>query len=87
MFEANEDQKWHTLNMIREELLKPFADQRVPFPSLQSWGVLTMLSGETPRTLHMGLIISVLIVHIEITDHITARLDSGIEGQITRIFI
>ena len=83
MFEANEDRKQHTLNVIHEELLKPFADQRVPFLSLQSWQVLTMQSGETLRTLRMGLIISVLIIRIEITDNITARLDSGIEGQIT----
>ncbi|KAL4067952.1 SH2 domain-containing protein, partial [Scleroderma citrinum] len=87
MFEANEDRKRHTLNVIREELLKPFAEQRAPFPSLQPWEVLTMLSGETPRTLRMGLIISVLIVRIEITDNVTARLDSGIEGQITAEYL
>lgn len=83
MFEANEDRKRHTLNVIREELLKPFAEQRGPFPELQPWEVLTMLSGETPRTLRTGLIISVLIVRIEITDTVITRLDSGIEGIIT----
>ena len=88
MFEANEDRKRHTLNVIREELLKPFAEQRAPFPSLQPWEVLTMLSGETPRTLRMGLIVSVLIVRIETaTDNITVRLDSGIEGQITSEYL
>ena len=35
MFEANEDWKRHTLNVIRQELSKPFAEQRAPFPSLQ----------------------------------------------------
>ncbi|KAI6132188.1 SH2 domain-containing protein [Pisolithus croceorrhizus] len=83
MFEANEDRKHHTLNVIREELLKPFAEQRGPFPALQPWEVLTMLSGETPRTLRTGLIISVLIVRIEINDTVYTRLDSGIEGIIT----
>ncbi|KAI6150440.1 transcription elongation factor Spt6 [Pisolithus tinctorius] len=83
MFEANEDRKRHTLNVIREELLKPFAEQRGPFPELQPWEVLTMLSGETPRTLRTGLIISVLIVRIEVTDTVITRLDSGIEGIIT----
>ena len=87
MFEANEDRKRHTLNVIREELLKPFAEHRAPFPSLQPWEVLTMLSGETPRTLRMGLIISVLIVRIETTDNVTVRLDSGIEGQITAEYL
>jgi len=35
MFEANEDRKRHTLNVIHQELSKPFAEQRAPFPSLQ----------------------------------------------------
>jgi len=46
-----------------------------------------MLSGETPRTLRMGLIISVLIIRIETTDNVTVRLDSGIEGQITAEYL
>jgi transcriptional accessory protein Tex/SPT6 len=54
MFEA-EDHKWHTLNVIRAELLKPFSEQRAPFPTLGNWDVLTMLSGETLCTLQAGL--------------------------------
>ncbi|KAF8844471.1 transcription elongation factor SPT6 [Paxillus ammoniavirescens] len=86
MYEANEDRKRHTLNVIREELLKPFAEQRMPFPAMQPWEVLTMLSGETPRTLRMGLIISVLIVRSDKTS-VTVRLDSGIEGTINSDYI
>ncbi|KAH7889357.1 SH2 domain-containing protein [Phlebopus sp. FC_14] len=81
MYEANEDRKRHTLNVIREELLRPFSEQRAPFPIPQAWDVLTMLSGETPRTLRMGLIISVLVVRIE-KSFVWVRLDSGIEGGI-----
>ncbi|OAX41960.1 transcription elongation factor Spt6 [Rhizopogon vinicolor AM-OR11-026] len=81
MYEANEDRKRHTLNVIREELLKPFSEQRAPFPSLEPWDVLTMLSGETPRTLRMGLIVSVLVVRID-QKFVLVRLDSGIEGVI-----
>lgn len=82
MYEANEDRKRHTLNVIREELLKPFAEQRSVFPPMQPWDVLTMLSGETPRTLRMGLIISVLVLRVEKFSSVTVRLDSGIEGII-----
>jgi transcription elongation factor SPT6 len=81
MYEANEDRKRHTLNVIREELLKPFSEQRAPFPSLEPWDVLTMLSGETPRTLRMGLIVSVLAVRTD-QKFVLVRLDSGIEGVI-----
>jgi len=86
MYEANEDRKRHTLNVIREELLKPFSEQRAPFPSLEPWDVLTMLSGETPRTLRMGLIVSVLVVHID-KKFVLVRLDSGIEGVINIEYI
>jgi transcription elongation factor SPT6 len=34
MYETNEDRKRHTLHVIREELLKPFAEHRAPFPEL-----------------------------------------------------
>lgn len=79
MYEANEDRQRHTLNVIREQLLQPFVEQRAPFPPMQPWDVLTMLSDETPRTLRMGLIISVLVVRVDKILE-TVRLDSGIEG-------
>jgi transcription elongation factor SPT6 len=86
MFEANEDRKRHTLNVIRAELLKPFSEQRAPFPTLGDWDVLTMLSGETPRTLRAGLIISVQVVRIN-KNFVTVRLDSGIEGVINAQYL
>ena len=86
MFEANEDRKRHTLNVIRAELLKPFSEQRAVFPSLGNWDVLTMLSGETPRTLRAGLIISVQVTRIQ-TNFVTVRLDSGIEGMINAQYL
>ncbi|EGN93242.1 hypothetical protein SERLA73DRAFT_126732 [Serpula lacrymans var. lacrymans S7.3] len=82
MFEANEDRKRHTLNDIREELLKPLSEQRKPFPTLQPWDILTMLSGETRRTLRMGLIVSVLVLRVVKQDFVVVRLDSGVEGVI-----
>lgn len=86
MFEANEDRKRHTLNIIREELLRPFAEQREAFPTLQPWEVLTMLSGETPRTLRIGLIVSVLVLFAR-QHFVSVRLDSGIEGVINSQYL
>jgi transcription elongation factor SPT6 len=37
MYKANEDRKRHTLNEIREELLRPFAEKRSPFPAIKPW--------------------------------------------------
>jgi transcription elongation factor SPT6 len=81
MCETNEDRKRHTLHVFWEELLKPFAEQRPPFPILGPWDVLTMLSGETLRTLRIGLIVLALVVRTAKT-FISICLDSGIEGVI-----
>lgn len=86
LYEANQDQKRHTLNLIRDELLKPFAEVRDEFITPSSWDVVTMLSGETPRTLRVGLIVSVLVLRTKKTA-VAVRLDSGIEGVITSEFI
>lgn len=88
MFEANEDRKRHTLNVIRAELLKPFSEQRAPYPILGDWDVLTMLSGETDRTLRPGLIISIQVVRISKNKNfVTVRLDSGLEGVINAQYL
>jgi len=86
MFDANEDRKRHTLNVIREELLRPFAEHRSTFPVLKPWDVLTMLSGETERTLRVGVIISVLVVRVT-PQFVSIRTDSGIEGVINAVYL
>ncbi len=57
LYEANHDQKRHTLNIIRAELLKPFAEQRERFKLPLDWDIMTMLTGETSKTLNIGLIV------------------------------
>lgn len=86
LHDAQNDQKRHTLNLIRDELLAPFADHRPPYPVLETWDILTMLSGETPETLHIGLIIPVLVVRVHAGGAIV-RLDSGIEGTISKEYL
>lgn len=86
MYETSRDLKRHTLNVIRSELVKPFGELRPKFNLPGAWEVLTMLSGETQRTLRVGLIVSVLIVKIN-KNYVLVRLDSGIEGVINANYL
>lgn len=81
LYEANHDQKRHILNVIREELLEPFSEQRAKFRLPTNWEVLTMLTGETVKTLDVGFIVSAQVFRIQ-KDAVSVRLDSGIEGVI-----
>lgn len=86
MFEANNDKKRHTLNVIRAELLDPFGERRPPFIQPSDWEVLTMLTGESKRTLHVGILVSVQVVRVK-ENFVIVRLDSGIEGMIARRYL
>ncbi|KAG6845335.1 hypothetical protein H0H87_010792 [Tephrocybe sp. NHM501043] len=81
LYEANNDQKRHTLNLIRDELQNPYEEQRDAFRLPTSWDVVTMLSGETSKTLRVGLIVSAQVVRTKGLTVYT-RLDSGLEGVI-----
>ncbi|KAF7323037.1 Transcription elongation factor Spt6 [Mycena chlorophos] len=80
--EANDDMKRYTLNVIKTEFLRPFAEARNPFPWMDGWEVLSMLSGETSKSLRKGLIISTSVIRSN-TNGIHAKLDSGIEANIS----
>ncbi|KIK57744.1 hypothetical protein GYMLUDRAFT_45913 [Collybiopsis luxurians FD-317 M1] len=86
LFSANQEMKRHTLNVIRAELSHPFAEQRPLFPPISGWHVLTMLSGETPLTLSVGLIISVQVFRVK-PNGVSVRLDSGLEGTIDQEYL
>ncbi|KAK2466864.1 hypothetical protein APHAL10511_001122 [Amanita phalloides] len=86
LYEANNDQKRHTLNVIRDELVRPFAEQRDKFLLPNEWEVVTMLSGESQRTLRPGFLISVQAVRVQ-KQCVNVRLDSGVEGIINSNFI
>jgi transcription elongation factor SPT6 len=81
LYQANYDQKRHTLNVIRDELLKPFAEQRESFLLPQGMDIVTMLSGETEQTLRHGLMVSA-VVYRTARNVAFVRLDSGVEGII-----
>jgi transcription elongation factor SPT6 len=86
MYETNRDLKRHTLNVIRAELIKPFGELRPKFNLPSAWEVLTMLTGEAPRTLRVGLVVSVQIAQIK-QNYVVVRLDSGIEGIINANYL
>ncbi|CAE6414499.1 unnamed protein product [Rhizoctonia solani] len=84
--DMSNEQKRHTLNMIREELLRPFGDQRELFVAPDEWKVMTMLSGETIKTLAPGRVISVSVLRI-MKSFVSVRLDSGVDGIINLEYI
>jgi transcription elongation factor SPT6 len=86
LYEANTDQKRHTLNVIRDELVRPFAEQREKFLLPSEWEVVTMLSGESLRTLRPGYLISIQATRVQ-KQYVNVRLDSGVEGVIDYQFI
>jgi transcription elongation factor SPT6 len=81
LMESGGDRKRHTLNLIRSELIRPFGDNRQPLEKPADWEVVTMLSGETERTLRSGLIVSVYVLWLR-QGVVGVRLDSGLEGVI-----
>ena len=86
MFVANQDKKRHTLNVIRMELVDPFGERRADFVLPGDWEVLTMRTGETRRTLRVGLIVSVQAMRVK-DNFVIVRLDSGIEGMINKRYL
>jgi len=86
LMETSGDRKRHTLNVIRAELIKPFAETRPPLHPPTDWEVVTMLTGETERTLRVGLIVSVQVQRIR-QGFVNVRLDSGLDGVINAKYI
>lgn len=84
--EQQKELKRHTLIVIRQELVRPSGELRPPFILPDEWEVLTMLTGETRRTLRVGLIVSVLVQRIT-ANLAQVKLDSGVEGVITRQYL
>ena len=86
MYEINQDLKWSTLNLVKAELVKPFGEQRPAFVLPDAWDVLTMLTGETQRTLRVGLIVSVSCLSVR-ENFALVKMDSGIEGLINAKYL
>lgn len=86
LFDERKERKRHILTQIRDELVHPFRERRGDFVLPNEWEVLTMLSGETSRTLRNGRVVSVFVQRI--TKHaVYVKLDSGIEGSINPMYL
>jgi transcription elongation factor SPT6 len=79
LYQQNNLKKRHTLSAIRDELLRPFSEQREPFVVPDAWQILGMLSGENRRTLRQHLIITVQVTRAP-KGFVSVRLASGVEG-------
>ena len=86
MFETNNDLKRHTLNVIRAELLNSFGELRPTFVIPDEWDVLTMLTSETERSLHVGFIVAVYILRVQ-KHTVSVKLPSGIDGVIQKQYL
>lgn len=75
------EKKRMTLDLIHEELLYPFTDKRPHFDGPGPWEIMTMLTGETPKSLRRGLIIPVQVVRIKQAAALV-RLSSNMEATL-----
>lgn len=78
--------KRYTVEMIKDELLRPFGEQRKEFLLPDKWDVLTMLTGETEDTLQRGKIVSVNVLRVK-GAFVAVRMDSGLEGLLSAQYL
>ncbi|EJU05190.1 hypothetical protein DACRYDRAFT_19769 [Dacryopinax primogenitus] len=86
LLERLQDRKRYTLDMLKEELLHPYGEKRAPFAVPDDWQIMTMLTGETRRTLYIGRPVQAIVYRLK--QHLAfARLDSGIEALINQSYL
>lgn len=83
LWETNHERKRHTLDEILAELVNPFREKRHTYDVMRQWEIVSMLAGETRKTLQPGRILTVTVARIR-DDQVAVRLESGIEGYITQ---
>jgi len=86
LLESQKEQKRMTLDLISAELLQPFGDHRPAFKLPDDWEVLTMLTGESEKSLRLGLILSVQVLRIK-PNFIIVKLASNLEGIINATYL
>lgn len=82
----SQERKKITLQQCTDELLRPYGEIRAPFKSPTQDEELTILTGETPKSLDRESIVNVTVAGIFLT-HITVRLDCGMEGTINEQYL
>lgn len=79
-------EKRYALHVIKDEIAKPGRDRRDDFQIPSHWDVLTMLSGETPDTLHLGFIVAGHVWRVR-DQEVSVRLDSGVEAMVAQQYV
>ncbi|WVW82891.1 transcription elongation factor SPT6 [Kwoniella bestiolae CBS 10118] len=81
-----EGNKRHTLGEIVNELIRYRADRRPPFYVPSEWEVVTMLTGETERTIGMGLKVTAT-VRKAMSARVFCQLESGMDAILERDYV
>ncbi|WWC60952.1 transcription elongation factor SPT6 [Kwoniella dejecticola CBS 10117] len=81
-----EGNKRHTLGEIVNELIRYRADRRPAFYVPTEWEVVTMLTGETERTIGRGLKVTAT-VRKAITARVFCQLESGMDAILERDYV
>lgn len=85
--EKNFNQKKRaTLETIRAELQQPYEELRRNFALLSTDEIFTMFTGETRESLAEGMIVPISIKKVG-DDFIEAKMDCGIDGQVSALAI
>lgn len=86
LLKTSGERKRLTLQQCTDELLHPYGELRDHFKLPSQDEMLTILTGETSRTLDRESIVNVNVAGIYLT-HVTVRLDCGIEGTINEQYL
>lgn len=86
LLETQKEQKRMTLDLICKELETPFGENRGEFVVPDEWEILTMLTGESDKSLRLGLILSVQVLRIK-SNFIIVKLASNLEGIINASYL
>lgn len=81
-----EGNKRHALGEIVSELVHWHADRRPPFYIPDDWQILTMLTGESSRTINRGLQVTAT-VRKALSSRVFCTLESGIEAVLEREYV
>ncbi|WWD16106.1 transcription elongation factor SPT6 [Kwoniella shandongensis] len=81
-----EGNKRHALGEIVNELIRYRADRRPPFYVPTEWEVVTMLTGETERTIGRGMKVTAT-VRKAIAARVFCQLESGMDAMLERDYV
>ncbi|WVQ78460.1 transcription elongation factor SPT6 [Cryptococcus sp. DSM 104549] len=81
-----EGNKRHTLGEIVNELIRYRADRRPPFTIPNDWEIVTMVTGETERTIGRGLHVTAT-VRKALSARVFLQLESGMDAILERDYV